>query len=238
MTGQLATASGECIATPPALLLPPGKLVDPGSSEWAAFARSWDDLPHDTWMADGGTYRRRRYAAFEVAGGKCMRLLHRAHYQERDHNPLNGGIERWFAPMAEDQAGSPLFQALVLDTAALIADVSAQRPNSWTVEAHQFRIEALPGQPGLPTPEGMHHDGRDWVLILLVGGNDYAGGESRVEDASGACVLEHRLPRPGEAMLLDDRTVRHGTTPIESAIPGAPAWRDTLVLTFAQARES
>ncbi|MGE4305642.1 MAG: 2OG-Fe dioxygenase family protein [Novosphingobium sp.] len=237
MTGRFAIASGECIAPRPVLLLPLGKLV-PGNPEWIAFARSWDDLPRDTWMADGGTYRRRRYAAFEVAGGNCTRLPHCPHYQERDHNPLNGGIERWFSPMAEDQAGSPLFQALVLDTAALITDASAQRPNSWTVEAHQFRIEALLGQPGLPTPEGMHHDGRDWVLILLVGGNDYAGGESRVEDASGACILEHRLTRPGEGLLLDDRTVRHGTTPIESAIPGAPAWRDTLVLTFAQARES
>lgn len=238
MTARLATSAIECSAPPPALLLPPGELVDPASPEWATFARSWDDLPRDTWMADGGTYRRRRYAAFEVAGGKCTRLPHRAHYQERDHNPLNGGIERWFAPMAEEQTGSPLFQALVLGTAALIADASAQWPNSWTVEAHQFRIEALPGQPGLPTPEGMHHDGRDWVLILLVGGSDYAGGESRVEDAFGACILEHRLTRPGEALLLDDRTVRHGTTPIESAIPGAPAWRDTLVLTFAHARES
>lgn len=238
MTGQLATASGECIAAPPALLLPPGKLVDPGNPEWAAFARSWDDLPRDIWMADGGTYRRRRYAAFEVAGGKCTRLPHRPHYQERDHNPLNGGIERWFAPMAEAQTGSPLFQALVLGTSALIADSPPQGSNSWTVEAHQFRIEALPGQPGLPTPEGMHHDGRDWVLILLVGGSDYAGGESRVEEDSGTCVLEHRLSRLGEALLLNDRDVRHGTTPIDAAIPGAPAWRDTLVLTFAQARES
>ncbi|WP_051768213.1 2OG-Fe dioxygenase family protein [Sphingobium sp. DC-2] len=238
MTGRLVTTSGECIATPPALLLPPGKLVDPGNPEWATFARSWNDLPHDTWMADGGTYRRRRYAAFEVAGGKCTRLPHRPHYQERDHNPLNGGVERWFAPMDEDPAGSRLFQALVWSTASLIADASRQCPPPWTVEAHQFRIEALSGQPGLPTPEGMHHDGRDWVLIPLVGGSDYAGGESRVEDAFGACILEHRLTSPGEALLLDDRTVRHGTTPIESAIPGAPEWRDTLVLTFAQARES
>ncbi|MEJ2411035.1 MAG: 2OG-Fe dioxygenase family protein [Novosphingobium sp.] len=104
--------------------------------------------------------------------------------------------------------------------------------------AHQFRIEALPGRPGLPTPEGTHHDGRDWVLILLVGGGNYAGGESRVEDSSGTCILKHRLTRPSEALLLNDRVVRHGTTPIEAAISGTPAWRDTLVLTFAQARES
>ncbi len=236
MTGQLAIASGECIAPPTALLLPPGKLVDPGTPEWAAFARSWNDLPRDTWMADGGTYRRRRYAAFEVAGGKCTRLPHRPHYQERDHNPLNGGVERWFAPIAEEQTGSPLFQALALATASLIAEANA--PCSWTVEAHQFRIEALAGQPGLPTPEGMHHDGRDWVLILLVGGSDYTGGASRVEDPFGNCVLDHRLTRPGEALLVNDREVRHGTTPIEAAVSGCPAWRDTLVLTFAETRAS
>lgn len=237
MTGQLATASGQGFAPPPVLLLPPGKLVDPASSEWATFARSWDDLPRDTWMADGGTYRRRRYAAFEVAGGECTRLAHRPHFQERDHNPLNGGVERWFAPMTEAHTGSPLFHALVLGTAALIAEASMQGPNAWAVEAHQFRIEARPGSPGLPTPEGMHHDGRDWVLILLIGG-DYAGGESPVEDDAGACLVEHRLARPGEALLLHDRAVRHGTTPIEAETPDAPAWRDTLVLTFAQAGES
>lgn len=232
MTGRLATAAVGCAAPSPVQLLPPGELVDPGTPEWAAFARSWDDLPRDTWMADGGTYRRRRYAAFEVAGGECTRLPHRPHYQERDHNPLNGGVERWFAPMADDQTGSPLFQALLLGTAALVAEPDAQ---AWMVEAHQFRIEARPGHPGLPTPEGMHRDGRDWVLILLVGGSEYAGGESRIEDACGACILHHRLTRPGEALLLKDREVRHGTTPIEPAIPGTPAWRDTLVLTFAHA---
>jgi len=237
MTRRLATASADGIAPLPVRLLPPGTLADPASAEWTAFARSWDDLPHDLWMADGGAYRRRRYAAFEVAGGECTRLRHRPHYQERDHNPLNGGIERWFAPMAGDQTGSPLFRALVLGTAALIANASAQGPNAWAVEAHQFRIEALPGHPGLPTPEGIHHDGRDWVLILLVGGSDYAGGESRIEDASGDSILERRLVHPGEALLLNDRHVRHGTTPIEAEMPDTPAWRDTLVLTFARARE-
>jgi hypothetical protein len=33
---------------------------------------------------------------------------------------------------------------------------------------HQFRIEARPGEQGKPTPEGMHRDGVDYVLVLLV----------------------------------------------------------------------
>jgi hypothetical protein len=102
------------------------------------------------------------------------------------------------------------------------------------VEAHQFRIEAEPERPGLPTPEGMHCDGRDWVLILLIGGSGFAGGETQVEDHSGRVLLQHRLTGAGEALLLDDQSVRHGTTPVEAARPGVPAWRDTLVLTFAE----
>ena len=42
------------------------------------------------------------------------------------------------------------------------------REGRWQIEAHQFRIEALPGQPGQPTPEGVHRDGVDYVLVLLV----------------------------------------------------------------------
>ena len=33
-------------------------------ADWAAFAASWNDLELDTYMADGGRYRRRRHAVF------------------------------------------------------------------------------------------------------------------------------------------------------------------------------
>ncbi|MCJ2185724.1 2OG-Fe dioxygenase family protein [Novosphingobium beihaiensis] len=228
------TPSG-CLAAPGPLLLSPGKLAGPGTPGWQAFVRGWEDMPQDTWMADGGTYRRRRYGAFQVEGDQFERLPHRPHYQERDYNPLNGGVERWFAPMAEDWAASPLFRDLVLQTAALIEQAASIAPRRWMVEAHQFRIEAQPDQPGLPTPEGIHCDGRDWVLILLAGGAGFTGAETCVEGSAGQTLLTHRLSDPGEALLLNDRAVRHGTSPVQAAHPGAPAWRDTLVLTFAEA---
>ena len=34
---------------------------------WEPFAASWDDLGMDTYMADGGRYRRRRFSAFTVS---------------------------------------------------------------------------------------------------------------------------------------------------------------------------
>src|SRR5439155_559202 len=67
--------------------------------DWDGFARSWGDLGVDTYMADGGRYRRRRFAAFRAAGSEIVRKPHQPHYQSRDYNPLNGGLERWSEPL-------------------------------------------------------------------------------------------------------------------------------------------
>ena len=56
------------------------------------------------------------------------------------------------------------------------------RPPAWHVEIHQFRIEARSGQDGQPTPEGMHRDGVDWVLVLLVSRVNIASGETSIGD--------------------------------------------------------
>ena len=37
-------------------------------ADWQAFAASWDDLGLDTYMADGGRYRKRRFAVFGARG--------------------------------------------------------------------------------------------------------------------------------------------------------------------------
>jgi hypothetical protein len=52
-----------------------------GLDAWSAFASSWDDLGPDVYMADGGRYRRRRFAAFGVSGGAFTRKPHQPHYQ-------------------------------------------------------------------------------------------------------------------------------------------------------------
>ena len=41
-------------------------------ADWAAFAESWNDLEVDTYMADGGRYRRRRFGVYEA--GKASGL--------------------------------------------------------------------------------------------------------------------------------------------------------------------
>jgi hypothetical protein len=226
-------AAGFAFVRAPAMraaLLPAGLLG------WDGFAASWDDLGLDRYMADGGRYRRRRFATFAVAPetGTIRRKPHQPHYQSRDYNPLNGGIARWFDPVTEAIGAHPATQAIIGTCNTLFTTLTppATRPAAWHVEMHQFRIEARPDAEGRPTPEGMHRDGVDWVLVLLVRRENVAEGETAIADTAGTRLGSFVLTEPLDSALVDDARVWHGVTPIRPLDPARPAWRDVLVLTF------
>ena len=172
-------------------------LLPAGLADWDGFAASWDDLGLDRYMADGGRYRRRRFATFAVAGGAVRRKPHQPHYQSRDYNPLNGGIARWFEPVTDAIAAHPATLAIIRTCDALFTALTppATRPEVWHVEMHQFRIEAQPDTEGRPTPEGMHRDGVDWVLVLLVRRENVASGETTIADLRGTRAGQFRADR-------------------------------------------
>jgi len=211
------------------------QLADCGPlDDWTAFAASWNDMPVDTYMVDQGRYRRRRHAVYAAGASGIRREPPRPHYQSRDYNPLHGGIERWFEPIAPQWdlgASLPtvlrycqrLFGALAPDTAA------------WQIEVHQFRIEARAGEHGLPTPEGVHRDGVDYVLVLLVARHNIASGTTTIHEPDGALLGRFTLTAPFDAALVDDARVCHGVTPVEAVDAAAPAYRDVLVVTFRAA---
>ena len=200
--------------------------------DWTAFARSWNDLELDEHMADGGRYRRRRHAVL-AAGvhGAIERRPHQPHYQALDYNPLNGGVARWFAPMTQEVGGSRSLRTILEFSRALFARLSAGAPR-WKIEVHQFRIEAQPGGEGLPTPEGMHRDGVDYVLVLLVNRTNIASGTTSIHGPDGRERGRFTLTHPLDAALVDDARVAHGVTPVKAIDPGQPAYRDVLVVTF------
>jgi len=216
-------------------------LFDPAGEQlsgdsWAAFAASWDDLRPDTYMADKGRYRLRRHAVFRLRAGNpaLERGPHQPHYQGLDYNPLNGGIERWFEPVLPEVGTSPALTALLSGARAVF---DALRPGTdWHVEMHQFRIQARPDELGKPTPEGMHRDGVDFVLVTLINRENVAGGvtgiriDGREEDAASFTLQE-----PLDSVMVDDHRVWHGVTPVMPLDPSRPAHRDVLVLTFRRA---
>jgi hypothetical protein len=205
-----------------------------GLRDWEHFARSWDDLGIDAYMADGGRYRRRRFACFRAAGDEIVRKPHQPHYQSRDYNPLNGGIERWFKPVGEAIGAHPALRAILATSHKLFDDLTpaALRPRSWHVEIHQFRIEARSDAEGRPTPEGMHQDGVDWVLVLLVSRVNIASGETSIADLAKCPLGSFTLTEPLDAAVTDDNRVYHGVTPVTPLDPARPGHRDVLVVTF------
>jgi hypothetical protein len=203
--------------------------------DWQRFAASWDDMPVDTYMADGGRYRRRRHAVFAAASGRAIeRAPHQPHYQSRDYNPLHGGIERWFEPIADGvAAGASLATTLAFSRA--LFERLAPTIRAWHIETHQFRIEAERGIAGKPTPEGMHRDGVDYVLVLLVRRQNIRRGTTAIHDLERRPLGSFTLTNPFDAALVHDARVYHGVTPVEPVDPALPAYRDVLVVTFRRA---
>jgi hypothetical protein len=204
-------------------------------TDWAAFAESWNQLDVDAYMADGGRYRRRRHAVF-LAGreGAVARQAHQPHYQSLDYNPLHGGVARWFAPMTEAAAEGPSLHT-VLGFARDLFSSLAPATESWRIEVHQFRIEARPGAEGRPTPEGLHRDGVDYVLVLLINRCNIGRGTTAIHALDGRLLGSFTLTEPMDAALVEDARVAHGVTPVDAIDPEAPAFRDVLVVTFVAA---
>ncbi len=200
-------------------------------ADWTAFAASWDDLKLDQYMADGGRYRRRRHAIYGARAGEAIvRKPHAPHYQGLDYNPLNGGIERWFEPIAAVGDGPSM--ATILDFSRATFERLAPDVRAWHIETHQFRIEARPGEPGQPTPEGLHRDGVDYVLVLLIRRHNIAQGTTTIHALDHRLLGSFTLTDPFDAALVNDAQVYHGVTLVEPIDPTASAFRDVLVVTF------
>lgn len=202
-----------------------------GLSDWPAFAASWHDMPLDAHMADGGRYRRRRHAVFEITRDQIERQAHQPHYQSRDYNRLNGGVARWFEPLPAFTAESESLQTLLRFCRAVFGTL-APDVRRWGVEVHQFRIEAGADAAGQPTPEGMHRDGVDYVLVLLLQRHNIASGTTTIETPDGRSLGSFTLTQPYDAVLVDDHRVHHGVTAVTPLDPAQPAYRDVLVVTF------
>lgn len=214
------------------LLAPFGSLDD-----WQSFVESWNHLEVDTYMADGGRYRRRRHAAYgSTRDGVTRRKPHQPHIQAPEYNPLHGGLVRWFEPIAAEVGDGATMRTIVAFCRSLFGSL-APATASWHIEAHQFRIEARPGEHGQPTPEGVHRDGVDYVLVLLIDRRNITSGVTDIHALDGRPLGHFTLTDPFDTALVDDRRVAHGVTPVEPIDPALPAYRDVLVVTFLAGQE-
>ncbi len=201
--------------------------------ELAALRPLWAGLPPDTFLKDGGRYRRRRHSCFVVQDGQVTQVPHRAHWQPVAYNALHGGMQRLFEPILPELLAQPVWNPLLVWLGGVCSGLKGVKP--WFVEVHQFRIDTTDGI-GRPTPEGAHRDGVDMVAVFLVNREGVKGGETRVFDAAGPNGQRFTLAEPWSVLLLDDARVIHESTPIQPITPDAQGGhRDTLVVTLRAA---
>lgn len=203
-----------------------------GLADWDLFAASWGNLKPDEYLAQVGRHRRRRHAIYSaVDDGPITRAPHQPHYQSSTYNALQGDIERWFAPVMPEVGDSESLHTILRFSRDLFGEL-APDIRQWHIEVHQFRIEARSDQSGEPTPEGVHRDGVDYVLVLLIDRQNILSGTTSIHAENGRELGSFTLTAPLDAALVDDSRVFHGVTAVTAQDPARPAHRDVLVVTL------
>jgi hypothetical protein len=102
------------------------------------------------------------------------------------------------------------------------------------IRLHPCRIVAGMAQAGSPTPEGLHRDGVDYIVSMMVSRCNVEGGESTVTDNHRQMLWQRTLQRPLDIMIAQDAQTMHAVTPVVPLDPAQPACRDVLVVAFTK----
>lgn len=187
---------------------------------------AYEDLQPDPHMADGGRYRLRRFGRFRLDGRGLTPDNDNSIYQELKDNPLNGGVRRFFAPLTPPLWNNPFLRALILQD-ALAVGLDWQQQD-WLVGVHCVRIVARPGDPGLPTPEGVHRDAERYTVQHLIARQAVRGGVFSAYDQDQRPAFHWLQLQPWDTLFFCG-TTWHSATPIHSDESGH---RDILLIDF------
>ena len=199
-----------------------------------AFLSDWQSLPADEYLQDGDCFRFRRFTLFNFLPrtGELRAVPSASYFQSQKHNRYAGGVARRFAPFLDESLENPFLDHLIrCDFSQLpVEDNTLDHP--WLVDVHQVRIRATLHEEGKPTPEGVHHDGEEFVCIHLVDRKNVGGGVSTVYDNQSYPLFDCGLKEPMDTMILWDPHVMHAVSPITPVCHTAEATRDVLLIGF------
>lgn len=201
------------------------------------FGAYWPRLTLDRYMGDGGTYRFRRYGQFDSVPGQPRQLLPHAPYEQPKYiNSLNGGVVRIFDPLEPGFVAHPVLQRLLNWLTELCNQCEGQ-PHRWNIRLHPYRVLARAHEPGHPSPEGLHRDGVDYIVSMMVARSNVVGGESTITDNERQVLWSRAMQLPLDIMIGRDAHVMHGVTPVQPIDSGREAHRDVLVVAFTKVSE-
>jgi hypothetical protein len=201
---------------------------------WQRLCHDWESLEPDRYLANGATFRRRRYGRYSwrPEAQELGPLPQEAYFQPEEENGYAGGIVREFAPLLPETVHNPFLHALVCSTFACLPLSGHRQSRTWEVRIHQIRIVATPDEPGQPAPEGIHQDGTDFLTLHLVRRHNVAGAESTIYDLDRQPIERFTMREALDSMILEDPRIMHGVTPVTSDDGRNVATRDLLGVDF------
>ena len=171
-----------------------------------------------------------RCSARRPATMRSTRKPHQPHYQSRDYNTLNGGIERWFSPIlpeiadGADAGHHPALMPVAFRSAIGTAGLA-------------YRATPVPHRGAArdrgPSDAGRPASRRRGPRAGAAGDRrNIQSGVTTIHDLDGDTLGSFTLTQPLDSALVEDRRVMHGVTPVEPVDPRVPGFRDVLVVTF------
>ena len=213
-----------------------GRLSAEARKEMPQVEASFHHLVRDTQMADGGTYRFRRYGRFlarkSAHGFDFTPLSGHSIYQEVRDNPLNGGVTRTFEPLSQEiNRGHFLHSLMSVDAELLASHEPELFDGDVVVGVHQVRIVARPENQGMPTPEGIHRDAERYTFQHFWSRTQADGGVFVAYDSDKKerfrWLQQNRLDS-----VLFKGTTWHSATPIVCELGAREGYRDIFLIDF------
>ncbi|MEU3510184.1 2OG-Fe dioxygenase family protein [Streptomyces longwoodensis] len=191
--------------------------------------QSYEDLPLDPYMGNGTRFK--RFAQYRLTpepardkGWLYEKLPQRDYTTYKTFNKVGGGIRRTYETILAD------FTPMI----TLGADaIGLDRGEDWQINVHQNRTRADGQRPGPLTPEGVHHDGHEYVMIAVLRRNNVGGSETRLWKPGADAPFWTGTLAAGQAVLLDDKALQHDVTDVTSA-DGGPGHRDIVIIAFSR----
>jgi len=194
----------------------------------SAIKRSFQDLVPDCYMPKKFGCRNRRFGEYRLSQttGEFLSTDQLQHIRKPSKNRLNACKARTFCALQETVRDSLFTRALVEVVVGYIDDPCRE----WSINIHQFRVDASQGLAHA-SPNGMHQDGNDYVAIISMGRENSIGGMNQISSKRGRLLFRQTMANDLDCLVLDDRKVLHGVTPILPKFRGA-AYSDSFVIDF------
>ncbi|GGQ54501.1 MULTISPECIES: 2OG-Fe dioxygenase family protein [Streptomyces] len=195
-------------------------------------AASYDDLPADPYLPDGGNYRYRRHTRYtwRPATGELLVADNPGYFQTVENNAFAGGQWRKYEELTDEVREGAFLTALIDFN---VGRLPLPEVEQWAVQVHCVRIVARDDAQGRPTPEGVHRDGCTYVSLHMVNRHNISGGRTSVYTPEHELITEKVFTDCLDSFFGDDPRVRHGVADVSVADPSlGEGTRDMLLMSY------